>query len=116
VGFESVELCVFFWNTFNFGTMLGTTLNPYAGNNYSLMINDTRLSVANAQTGLSDIMTGLIIFSSTNRGIAGKTSEDLGSGCISASSRYNTIPSDTANQNYLIINPVAGGLVIKVQS
>lgn len=106
----------FFWSSPLLSIVTGSTLNPYGSTAYSFINNDNRMSNANLQTGTSDILTGLILTTSTARGIVGKTSEDLGSACVSASSRYNTIPSDTVNQDYLIINPVSGGLVIKVQS
>jgi len=106
----------FFWNANTLNALTGTTLNPYANNNYTAFLNDSRMGAANVQTGLSDILTGVLFFTNANRGVTGKSSEDLGSGAVLSSSRYNTIPSDTVNQDYLIINPVAGGLVIKVQS
>lgn len=91
-----------------------TALNPYGNVAYSPIINTALMANANPQTNVSDILTGIVILTNTNRGIAGKTSEELGSACAAASSRYNTIATDNINENFLIINPVAGGLVIKV--
>jgi hypothetical protein len=95
-------------------TLQGTTLSPYANSSYSLLINNSLMINANLQTGDTDVLTGLIVLSASGRGIAGKTSDDLGSACVNATTRYNTIATDNINQNFLIINPVSGGLVIKV--
>ncbi|WP_029635987.1 hypothetical protein [[Scytonema hofmanni] UTEX B 1581] len=93
---------------------VSTGLNPYSNVTSNLLINNALMATANPQSNLSDVMTGLIFMSSSTRGISGKTSDDLGSACVFASSRYNIIATDTMDQNFLIINPVAGGLVIKI--
>jgi hypothetical protein len=103
----------FIWTSVNLNILASTAINPYNASTYNLIINNSTMVSANPQTGATDVLTGLILLTASNKGIAGKTSEDLGSACIFSTSRYNTIPSDTVNQNFLIINPVAGGLVIK---
>jgi hypothetical protein len=104
----------FTWASSSLNTVTGTAINPYAQSTYSLLINNSLMINANPQTGTSDVLTGLILLNNSGKGIAGKTSDDLGSACVSGTTRYNTISSDTANHNFLIINPASGGLVIKI--
>lgn len=104
----------FMWQTSTLNAFAGSTTNPYSNNLYTLLLNSSLMLNSNQQTGNTDILTELILLSNSGRGIAGKSSDDLGLGCLSASSRYNTIPTDNINQNFLVINPVAAGLVVKI--
>lgn len=104
----------FIWSAVTLATLTSTNLNPYSSTAYSLIINNSLLLYANTQTGNADVLAGLIIVSNTGRGIAGKTSDNLASGCVYNLTRYSAIASDIASEVFLIINFISGGLVVKV--
>lgn len=104
-------------NTWNYGfystdltltTLRGTTLNPYANTDYTTSLNNARLASANSVTSERDGMPGIFLFTNSNQGIAGKTSDDLAAMANSGATRYQS------TSGYLIVTTSAGGLGIKI--
>lgn len=95
-----------YWNSWR-----SSTMNPYANADYSVSLSYAEMSNPNPITNKRDITTGLLFYSKSNAGIACKTSDDLVQCCANGIARYETIQA-SGNQ-YLVINPGAGGLAVR---
>ncbi|MBD2495007.1 hypothetical protein [Nostoc sp. FACHB-280] len=95
-------------------TWKSTSINPYSNENYQfLILTSTFLATANPQTNKRDVITGLLLASSSNTGIAGKTSDDIACVCASGSSRYDTIQPNGTTQIFTILNNASGGFAVR---
>ncbi|MCC5640547.1 hypothetical protein LC593_32905 [Nostoc sp. CHAB 5844] len=98
----------------NLSTWKSPSINPYSNENYQfLMLTSTFLATANPQTNKRDVITGLLLASSSNTGIAGKTSDDLACVCASGSSRYDTIQPTGTTQVFTVLNNASGGFAVR---
>lgn len=97
-----------------FATFRSPALNPFANTEQDTSLNVVRMAIANSQTNRRDLLPGIILYSQTNQGISGRTSDDLVMIAASGSTRYDTlqIPGDT--KQYLILNPASGGLAVRI--
>lgn len=92
----------------------GCTLNPYSNGNYISFFSTSNLATVNLQTNKRDIITGMILLTASTRGVAGKTSDDIGMGACNGSSRFDVLTFPGTTQEYLVLNPVTGGMVIRI--
>jgi len=98
----------------NLATWKSPSINPYSNENYQFFIaTSTFLATANPQTNKRDVVTGLILASSSNTGVAGKTSDDIAVVAASGSSRYDTIQPNGTTQVFTILNNASGGFAIR---
>ncbi|MBE9191442.1 hypothetical protein IQ230_14010 [Gloeocapsopsis crepidinum LEGE 06123] len=97
-----------------FAAFRSTTNNPYANITYDTSLNVNRMGTANSQTNRRDILPGVILYTQSNQGIAGRSSDDLIMVAASGSTRFDTlqIPGDT--KEYLILDPSVGGLAVRI--
>lgn len=98
-----------------FATFRTTTFNPYGNINYDTSLNVGRMGTANNQTNRRDMLPGVLLYTQSNQGIAGRSSDDLIMVAASGSTRFDTlqIPGDT--KEYLILDPSVGGLAVRIQ-
>lgn len=103
----------FIFTTNAFFVVRSTTFNPYANTEHDSILNNARMSTANVQTNRRDLLPGIVFFTQTNQGISGRSSDDLVMIAASGTTRYDTIqiPGDT--KQYLLLNPVSGGLAVR---
>jgi hypothetical protein len=98
----------------NFLSWRSTAINPYTNDSYQLLsVTNSILGTANPQTNKRDVITGILLGSSSNTGIAGKTSDDLAIVCASGSSRYDTIQPTGTTQVFTILNNASGGFAVR---
>lgn len=111
-------------NAWNYGFMAtsttftlfySTALNPYGNVSYDTSLNSPRLSTSNLYTNRRDLIQGLFVFTQTNTGIAGKTSEDLVSVAATGMNRLDIIQVPGQTIEYTLINPASGGFAIRHQ-
>lgn len=97
-----------------FASFRSTLLNPYNSTENDSILNNTRLGTANTQTNRRDLLPGIVFFTQTNQGISGRSSDDLVMVAAVGATRYDTvqIPNDT--KQYLVLNPAAGGLAVRI--
>lgn len=109
-------------NTFPYGLVFNSTslsnftscsLNPYSSNLYTSFFNATNFGLPNQQTNKRDVITEMVIISSSNRGVAGKTSSDIGMGACNGSGKFDLLTFPGSSLEYLVINNTPGGLVIR---
>lgn len=100
--------------TNTFAAFRSTVLNPFTNPENDSSLNFIRLGNPNNQTNRRDLLPGVILYTQTSQGITGRSSDDLVSVSATGSTRYDTlqIPGDT--KQYLIINPAAGGLAVRI--
>ncbi len=103
----------FAFSTTTINAMVGSSLSPYSNQNYSTLLNTTFMGSANLQTNRRDVLTGIVIFSNANRGVACKTSDDLAIAAASGNSRFDILTFPGSTNEYLIINNVPGGLAVR---
>jgi hypothetical protein len=103
----------FIFNDNTLFTWLSCNLNSFSNQSYDTFLNNARLGTANSITLRRDILGGITLLSQSNRGIAGQTSNDIGMGCFSGNSRYDSASSYGSSAVYLVITNVAGGLAIR---
>lgn len=98
----------------NFALLRGTTFNPYGNTENDTSLNAGRMVVANTQTNRRDILPGVILFTQSNQGISGRTSDDLVMVAANGTTRFDImqIPGDT--KQYLLLNPATGGLAVRI--
>ena len=105
----------FIFTTNSTNILRGTTINPYTNNDYDTFLNNTRLGTPNTTFNGRDILLGIALLTQSNTGVACRTSDDFGFGSCSGNARYDLLPVQGTTQQYLVVNNVAGGLVIRVQ-
>ncbi|BAY15709.1 hypothetical protein NIES21_15280 [Anabaenopsis circularis NIES-21] len=89
--------------------------NPFSNDAYTNFLNYSALGTANPQTNRRDVLTGIVILSSSNAGLAAKTSDDFASVAASGTTRYDIIQPENTTQQFTIINNTSGGLAIRTQ-
>lgn len=93
----------------------GLTPNPYNNTGYTgIPLNNTILSNDNLITNQPDVIKGICIYSSSNRGIAARTSDDIGA-CPSLSKTRFTEISLSDGTKYMILKAANGGLCLRTQ-
>jgi len=109
------------WNwgfIFTLNTMLvlrSAGLNQYSNTENDIALaGSSRLSIANVQDIERDLITGLILLNHSNQGFSGKTSDDIAITASSGSSRYDIFTRSGTSQQFLLINPGAGGLAVRI--
>lgn len=127
LGFVSPAIRPSWWdlNTWNycfhaidntFSVFRSTAVTPYSANNanYDSSLNLSRMGTANQQTNRRDILPGVLFYSQSNQGIAGRTSDDWVMIAANGATRFDTLqlPGDT--KQYLLLNPASGGLGVRV--
>lgn len=105
----------FFPTSTIFDTWRTTNLNPYANTDHNNSLNVARMGNANSQTNRRDLLPGIIVYTTSNQGISGRTSDDLVSVAGNGTTRYDVlqIPGDT--KEYLILYPASGGLAVRIK-
>lgn len=97
-----------------FLTLRSSSLNPFSNDGYSLTFATAAIAAgANPQTNKRDVLTGMLIYSNTNNGIAGKTSDDVAVVYGSGTSRFDTIQPTGTTQIFTILNNTAGGFALR---
>ncbi|NJM23519.1 MAG: hypothetical protein HC787_11015 [Nostocaceae cyanobacterium CSU_2_110] len=87
---------------------------PYSSSEYEFL-SSVRIANFNPQTNRRDVLSGNVLLTSGNAGIAGKTSRDIGLACGSGSARYDTFSFPPDTKQYLLINNTASGLAMRIQ-
>lgn len=105
----------FIFTSNNANILRGTTVNPYSNNDYDTFLNNSRLGTPNNIFNGRDILTGIVLLSQSSTGVACRTSEDFGIGACNGNARYDLLPVLGTTQQYLVVNNVSGGLIIRVQ-
>lgn len=101
--------------TATFSSFRSPSSTPYANNAlYDSSLNIARMGSANLQTNRRDILPGILIYSQSNQGIGGRTSDDLIMVAGTGSTRFDTLQAPGDAKQYLILVPDAGGLAIRV--
>lgn len=98
-------------NTFN--TLRACSLNPYNNSEHDASLNLNRMSLANTITNRRDILPGIIVYTQSNTGIAGRTSDDLVSVAANGTNRFDVLQIPGDNKEYLILHPNNGGLAVR---
>lgn len=93
--------------------LYSSLLNPYNTQTTHTSLNNVYMGLSNLQTNRRDVLPGVIFYNASNRGIAGRTSDDLIMVAASGASRFDTIqiPGDT--KEYLLLSNVSGGLAVR---
>ncbi|PAX52855.1 hypothetical protein [Brunnivagina elsteri] len=91
-----------------------STRFPYSSSEYEFL-SSTRMSNFNPQTNRRDVLSGAVLLTSGNAGIAGKSSGDIGLGCGVGSARYDTLSFPPDTRQFLLINNTASGFAMRVQ-
>ncbi|MBE9191398.1 hypothetical protein IQ230_13790 [Gloeocapsopsis crepidinum LEGE 06123] len=97
-----------------FATCRSTTNNPYGNSSHDTSLNISRMGSANNQTNRRDMLPGIILYTQSNRGISGRTSDDLVMVAASGTTRYDTLQIPGDSKQYLIIDPSVGGLAVRI--
>jgi hypothetical protein len=87
---------------------------PYSSSEYEFL-SSPRMSNFNPQTNRRDVISGNVLLTSGNAGIAGKTSGDIGLACGVGSARYDTLSFPPDTRQFLLINNTASGLAMRIQ-
>jgi hypothetical protein len=93
----------------------GTTANQtgFADNDIALA-GSLRLATANVIDNERDLLTGWILLNQSNQGFIGRTSDDLAIVSASGSTRYDIAIRSGTSQQFLILQPNAGSLAIRI--
>lgn len=91
-----------------------TAFNPYANSDFDSSLGLARMGIANNQTNRRDVLPGLILYTQTNQGIAGRTTDDLVSVAGTGTTRYDVLQIPNDPKQYLLLNPVSGGLAVRI--
>lgn len=97
-----------------FGVWRTTLQNPYANTEFDCNLNNTRMGSANTITSRRDILQGVVMLTQSNTGVSGRTSDDLVSVAASGATRFDTLQIPGSTNQYLLLNPSAGGLAIRI--
>lgn len=97
-----------------FAVWRSTLQNPYANTEFDSNLNNTRMGTANAITNRRDILQGVVMLTQSNTGVSGRTSDDLVSVAASGATRFDTLQIPDSTNQYLLLNPIAGGLAIRI--
>ncbi|BDA73058.1 hypothetical protein CAL7716_072240 [Calothrix sp. PCC 7716] len=90
-----------------------SSISPYSNSDYEIF-SSTRLSAINTQTNRRDVLTGLILLTQSNAGVAGKTSDDLGIAAATGSARFDTLSFPDNTQQFLLVNTGTSGFAVRV--
>ena len=90
-----------------------SSVSPYNNQNYEVLTT-ARLSGVNTQTNRRDILTGLVVLTTANLGIAGKTSDDLAIASGNGSARFDTLSFPGSTQQFLLVVNFLISLVISI--
>jgi hypothetical protein len=104
----------FMFSNSSINTLIGCGLNPYSNVSYSTSLNNSLLALANTQTNARDILTGVMLFSASTRGIGGRTSDDVVSASASGTSKFDVLAVPGSSNQYLVINNVSGGIAFRI--
>lgn len=96
-------------------TLRTSALNPYANADFDTFLNNTRMGGANPATNRRDLLTGIVLLTQSNNGAGCRSSDDLAMVAGSGAARYDTQNIFGTTQQYLVINPISGGLAVRVQ-
>ncbi len=97
-----------------FSIFRSTTQNPYGNAENDTTLNTPRMSTANMQTNRRDLLPGIIFYNQSAQGISGRSSDDLVMVAAAGTTRYDTVQIPNDPKQYLILNPAAGGLAVRV--
>lgn len=87
----------------------------YSSDNYELSLAGSgRLSNADPIDNERDVITGIMLLSQSNQGIAGKFSDDLAVIAAAGTSRYDNVLISGTSEQYLIIAPGPGGIGVRI--
>ncbi len=90
-----------------------SSISPYSNSDYDIF-SSNRLSAINIQTNRRDVLTGLILLTQSNAGVAGKTSDDLGIAAATGSARFDTLSFPDNTQQFLLVNTGTSGFSVRV--
>lgn len=92
-----------------------TALSPYGNAAYTSNMGSPYLSQANPSNNKRDLLAGMLLFSNSGRGIAGKTSTDIVSAASAGLNTFESIQGADGSQ-YTLLYPGNGGLAVKVEN
>jgi len=97
----------------NFITWNGAATSPYGNATYTSNLGRAQMATANPITSKRDVVTGILLYSNSNQGACGRTSDDLVMVSGSGLGFYDVIEVTPGEEEYTIIHPAAGGLALR---
>lgn len=91
-----------------------TTVNPFANTEHDTTLGSVRMGTANVISNRRDVLASIVFFTQANQGIVGKSSEDFAMVSATGLSRFDIFQTPTDLKQYLLLNPVAGGLALRI--
>lgn len=105
----------FIFTTANCNVLRAPSLTPFSSTDYDTFLNNSRMASASTIDNRVDGLTGINLLTQSNTGSPARTSDDLASLAVNGVARFSLVNPFGTSQQYLVINPVAGGLGVRVQ-
>ena len=105
------------WTANPFLTWQSSGLTPYSGTGntaFTSSMGTATMSAANPVNNKRDILAGMVLFASTNQGVAAKSSEDLVSVAATGLSRFDSIQVVAGSEEYVLLFPGAGTMGVRI--
>jgi len=87
--------------------------SPYGNATYTSSLGRAQMATANPITSKRDVVTGILLYSNSNQGAAGRTSDDLVMVSGSGLGIYDIIQVTPNVEEYTLLVPAAGGLALR---
>ena len=112
---ENSSLYCFIPGANNFITWYGASSSnsPYGNSMYTSSLGRPQMANPNPITSKRDVVTGILMYSNTDQGVCGRTSDDLAMVSGSGLGIYDVIQVVPQEEEYTIVHPAAGGLALR---
>jgi len=112
---ENSSLYCFIPGTNDFVTWLGAAANnsPYGNATYTSTLGRAQMASPNPITSKRDVVTGVLLYTNSNQGAAGRTSDALVMVSGSGLGIYDIIQVTPNVEEYTLLVPAAGGLALR---
>jgi len=110
---ENNYLYCFIPGSNNFITWNGAATSPYGNATYTSNLGRAQMATANPITSKRDVVTGILLYSNSNQGACGRTSDDLVMVSGSGLGFYDIIQVIPGQEEYTVLVPAAGGLALR---
>ncbi len=91
----------------------GAGNSPYGNATYTSSLGRAQMATANPITSKRDVVTGILLYSNSNQGACGRTSDDLVMVSGSGLGFYDIIQVIPGQEEYTVLVPAAGGLALR---
>jgi hypothetical protein len=112
---ENSSLYCFIPGSNNFVTWHGAAASnsPYGNATYTSSLGRAQMASSNPITSKRDVVTGILLYSNSNQGVCGRTSDELVMVSGSGLGIYDIIQVTPNVEEYTLLVPAAGGLALR---